>query len=245
MFKRIAQFFIIAGLCSTAISSVRAEEKVGSTNLWKTTASAGLTLTSGNSDTVLATAKIETVRKWEKQDLTLGAGAAYGENSKIKNVENLQLFGQYNRSYSERVYFGMKVDYIHDDIADVDYRFTLSPLLGYYLVKNEKTMLAVEAGPSLVFEKQGGVTQSFIGARIGERFEYKINARARVWQKAEFIPQIDDLNNYLINAEVGIDTAITEQVSLRAVLQDIYDNVPALGRQKNDVRLVTGIAYKF
>jgi hypothetical protein len=32
---------------------------------------------------------------------------------------------------------------------------------------------------------------------------------------------------------------------LRAVLQDTYDNEPALGRKHNDIKLITSIVYKF
>lgn len=240
----------VASLLTMTAVTVHAQDKTAAAkpeekSLWETTAAAGFTLTSGNSDTLLGTASIETKRKWAVQDLSLGASAAYGENSSVKNVDNYQAFGQYNHTFLERAYFGLKLDFLRDEIADVNYRFTVSPLLGYYLIKKDNMLLGLEIGPSGVIEKQGGVSKTYFGGRVGERFEYKINERAKVWQKAEFIPQVDDLNNYVFNAEVGVDTAITTRVSLRVVLQDMYDNVPALGRKKNDLRLVSGVAYKF
>jgi len=74
-----------------------------------------------------------------------------------------------------------------------------------------------------------------------------LSDRARVWQTAEFLPQVDDLNNYIINAEVGIEADLntTGKLALRAYLQDTYNNVPAKGREKNDAKLVAAIAYKF
>ena len=48
-----------------------------------------------------------------------------------------------------------------------------------------------------------------------------------------------------MNAEIGIETGITTQISLRTYLQDTYDHEPAPGRQKNDLKFVTAIAYKF
>lgn len=56
---------------------------------------------------------------------------------------------------------------------------------------------------------------------------------------------MDRFSQYLFNFELGVDSAITKQVSLRAVLQDNYNSQPARGRKGNDVRLITGIAYKF
>jgi putative salt-induced outer membrane protein YdiY len=58
---------------------------------------------------------------------------------------------------------------------------------------------------------------------------------------------VDKFNNYVINAEIGIEADLTKKkdLTLRAFLQDTYNNEPAAGREKNDARLVTAIAYKF
>ena len=46
-------------------------------------------------------------------------------------------------------------------------------------------------------------------------------------------------------AELGVESGLTKQVSLRVYLQDTYDNEPAPGREKNDFKLIAGVAYKF
>ena len=47
---------------------------------WVTTAAAGLTLTRGNSDTLLTTLSLDTKRKWEMDEALLGVSGAYGES---------------------------------------------------------------------------------------------------------------------------------------------------------------------
>lgn len=212
---------------------------------WETLASAGLTLTKGNSDTLLANVGVTTAKKWTGNEISLGANMTYGEASGVNNVNNYNAFGQYNRLFSDRVYGGLKLTALKDDIANVDYRLTISPLAGYYFIKDAATQLSAEAGPSYVIESLGNVNRSYAGLRVGERFEHKFNDRAKLWQTAEFIPQVDRFSQYLFNFELGVDSAITKQVSLRAVLQDNYNSQPARGRKANDVRLITGIAYKF
>jgi putative salt-induced outer membrane protein YdiY len=81
--------------------------------------------------------------------------------------------------------------------------------------------------------------------RFAERFDHKLNERATLWQTLEFLPQVDRWGNFIINAEIGIETAITKSLSQRTFVQDTYDNEPAAGRRKNDVKLVAAIAYKF
>jgi hypothetical protein len=56
---------------------------------------------------------------------------------------------------------------------------------------------------------------------------------------------VDKFENYIINGEVGLESSITKTISLKTTLIDNFNNEPAADRQKNDVRLVSGITYKF
>ncbi len=129
----------------------------------------------------------------------------------------------------------------------MDYRFKASPLAGYYVIKNPKTSLAFEIGPSVVFEKfRGGDQKTYLGIRLGERWEQKISDRAKLWQSCEYIPQVDRwTEKYLIHAELGIQADVTTKIALRTVLQDMYDSYPSQGRKNNDLRLIAGVTYKF
>jgi putative salt-induced outer membrane protein YdiY len=212
---------------------------------WNSTAAAGLTLTSGNSETLLATAGIGTEKKWERNELAFGVDGAYGEQDDEKNVEMLHGFGQYNRLFTDRFFGLFRADALHDAIADVEYRVTLSTGLGYYFIKTTNTFLRGEIGPGVVFEKAGGETDTYMTLRLAERFEHQLSKTAKLWQSAEFLPDVSDWENYVVNAEIGIDVAINTKWSLRVYVQDTYDNQPADGRKHNDVKLVAGTAYKF
>ena len=56
---------------------------------WDVSAAAGLTLTRGNSRTLLGTANVLGVKKWELNELDLGANGVYGENNGVRNAEQL------------------------------------------------------------------------------------------------------------------------------------------------------------
>lgn len=134
---------------------------------------------------------------------------------------------------------------MHDDIADLDYRLTLSPLVGYYFIKTPATFLSGEVGPSFIHEKQGGHEMSYVGARVGQRFEHKFKNGAKLWETLEWIPQVDDVENWILNLEAGVSAPLAKGLDLRVVLQDTYDNQPAAGRLKNDLKLIAGIGYRF
>jgi putative salt-induced outer membrane protein YdiY len=239
--------FLAAGALLLSGLSVSA----AATNRWETSAAAGLTLTRGNSETLMGTLSLNSSRKWPRDEVLLGASATYGENTdQATDVTdttdaNVQGFGQYNHLFTERFYGGLRLAALHDKIADVKYRITFSPLLGYYVIKNPKTQLAFEAGPSFVLEKTGTETDEYIALRLAERFEHKFSDKAKMWQSVEYMPQIDRWGNYIINFEIGAEASLTEKLSLRGVLQDTYDGEPAAGRKNNDVKLITSLVYKF
>ncbi|GEM_PF-311985 len=212
---------------------------------WESSAAIGLTLTRGNSKTELFTGNLLTQKKTPQEEWLFGADAAYGRDHDIKNTETLHGFGQYNNLFDGRFYWGIRLDGMHDAIAAIHYRVTLAPLAGYFLIKQKNTTLAVEAGPALVYQKQGEVTRGYMSLRGAERFEHKFTPRTRLWETFEILPQVDNFNYYVINAEIGLEATVTARTSLRTYLQDTYYSIPAPGREKNDVKLVSAIAYKF
>lgn len=214
---------------------------------WDTSAAAGLTITRGTRDTLLVTAGLTSSKKWDKNEVALGISGGYGEDNGTVNNEFIQGFGQYNYLFTEKFYGGIRMDASYDGIANLDYRVTITPLAGYYLIKIAKTTLAVEVGPSAVFQKYSGQdSDSYIGIRFAERFERKLTDTTKVWESVSYVPQVDKwMDNYVITAEAGIDTAITKQWSLRVVFQDNYTSEPAAGTEYNELRLIAGTAYKF
>ena len=145
------------------------------------------------------------------------------------------------------IYYGIKLDGYHDAIAGIDYRYTASPLAGYYLIKTPSTLLGVEIGPGYIYQRNQGsdTTLSHATLRAGERFEHKINGTTKIWQKLEILPEVNNFGNYYTDGEIGINTAITKHASLTSFIDDSYYSVPAVGFLHNDFKLVTGITYKF
>ena len=234
---------LLLGSAALACAGTYAQD--ANTNKWETTASIGFTITSGNSDSILANAQVLSLKKWDQNEIRLGADAAYGELDDEKNVETLHGFSQYNRLFTERAYGYVRLDALHDAIADIEYRITFSPGAGYYFIKTAATQLSGEAGPAFIYEKTGGDTTGYFTARLAERLDHKFNENVRIWQTIEFLPQVDDFENFLINAEIGVESKLTEKLALKVFAIDNYDNVPAPGREENDLKVVTAVGYTF
>ncbi len=213
---------------------------------WATTVTAGVTLTRGNSDSLLATAKIITDRKTPVNEFNMGGDATYGSANGVANSELYHGFAQWNHLFSEKWYSYLRGEGLHDGIAEVKYRATITSGLGYYLIKQTNTTLAVEVGPGIVIERVGETDNTYATLRLAERFEHKFNKNsARIWENCEFLPQVNKPSDYLINAEIGAASALYKNVSLQVYLDDSYNSQPASGLRRNDVKLVSGVTYTF
>jgi len=213
--------------------------------VWLSSIAFGLTMTSGNKNTLLLTAKLQTEWKSPHNEWLLGLNGAYGEDNSVRNNETLSGYAQFNHFFTQRLYGYGRADGLHDGIKDIRYRFTASTGLGYYLAQRTNLTFAVESGPSFVAERQGNDEQKYAAWRLADRFEYKFFSTARIWQKAEIIPQVDRPDNFIVNAELGVESAIAKDLALQVYVQDNYVNLPAPSYKHNDVRIVSGISYKF
>jgi putative salt-induced outer membrane protein YdiY len=81
--------------------------------------------------------------------------------------------------------------------------------------------------------------------RLADKFEHRLNSHARFWQNVEIFPEVGDWDNYVVNFEIGAEATFTKSLSLKAFLDDNYNNEPALQHEKNDMRVMTGVGYKF
>ena len=220
---------------------------VVSTNksVWESSVAVGLTLTRGNSDTLLTTAAFRTRAKTPANEFGFGLDGSYGESDSVKNNESLHGVAQFNHLFGKRFYGYLNTEGMHDGIADLQYRFTVGPGAGYYFARSTNTIFAVEAGPGLIVQRLGGVDTTYASLRLADRFEQKLDGGARFWERAEILPQVNKFENYLVNAEVGAEAPLTKTVSLRVTVQDNFVHQPAPDRKNNDVKVVSGLVYKF
>lgn len=219
---------------------------------WESTAALGFTLTRGNSETLLATATAGTRKKWLDNELSFGGDGTYGESTvnrtnKTTTANSAKGVVQYNRLFTERLFGYLRVDGMFDDVADINYRAVVSPGVGYYFIKNTNSDLCLELGPGYLFENVGGAEHNYATLRVGEKFHYALSDRARLTQSAEWVPQLEDFQNYIVNFLIGVEADLTadKKFTLGVFLYDNYDNIPAPGRKCNDIKLVTALGYKF
>src|SRR5450755_1312776 len=178
------------------------------TTNWNGNVAFGLSLARGNANTFLLNASALAQRAWEQNELKFIADGQYGLNNwgqsnQTQSADSVHGFADYKRLFTERLYGDLNVDGTHDDLADLRYRLIVGPAIGYYFIKSDATRVNGEIGPSFIYEKLGSNTLSYVTMRVTERAEHAFNKGCKVWEQVDYLPQVDDFNNYLVNSEVG------------------------------------------
>lgn len=241
MYRMIFLILAVVVLVSLSVGVAAGEEEGFDTDL-----NLGFSLNDGNSETMQANVALNT--EGQREDLgSVQAGAEfnYGESTvddeRDTTIDNFRVFAGARKTLTEMTFLSMNAEYEHDEIADVDYRASLSPGGGYYVFKRDSGNLSFDIGPSYVWEEVSGARDDYLAVRLLERFEHELSSSSKCWQSLEYLPGVDDLSDYLLSAELGIEAAINSHMNLRVVLKDKYDSTPGDGNEENDLSLMAGV----
>lgn len=215
---------------------------------WNKSLALGFNMTSGNSDTLLLTAIGAAARETDQDLIDFGAALSYGEDDALEETtgsstsrNDIRASASYNYKLSDRLYAGLGSKFLHDEIADVKYRVNVNPTLGYFLAKNADISFALEGGPGYTFEKVDDETDDYFSPRIADRFEWVISCTSKLFQTAEVLFDVTDSENYIINAELGVEAALAADLALVVSLRESYDHQPAVDRDKSDLALLSAL----
>jgi len=241
---------LLVGVCMMA-GLLRVEEPVKPEG-WETSLSLGLHATDGNSRTLLGNARLTAQREVDEHSFRLGLEGAYGETTiedelgeetDQTTTQSARAGASYRRALNG-TYFYADSAVLHDDIAEVDYRATVGVGLGYSLIKSDDTALGLEAGVGYLWEDVADVTDEYTTVRVAVLGERRFGKKAKIWESVEYVPRVEEFDDCLLAAEVGIEAAIDSDVSLQVVVRDRYDSRPAPGRKKNDLAVISALSWR-
>jgi putative salt-induced outer membrane protein YdiY len=218
------------------------------TAAWDKSVTAGFNYTDGNSKTSSLNLNGKLSRDmfedqaWRfEADYNYGNAAADVNSPRELTKQNFRALGDYKHSIDSSWFAGANSSFAWDEIANLNHRVILSPNLGRYLVDNNSLKVSLEAGPSYVWEQLGGRKEDFAAARVADRIVWNISESSLFYQSLEYLVSWEDGADYLINAEVGIEAPLSSMINLVVSLRDYYINLPAAGRERNDVYTITGL----
>jgi len=216
------------------------------TRKWEISGGLGASLSQGNQDTMVGNISADAKRTWTDWELLLGASGEYGETENQKSAEKAKGAIQGNWVFSKRFYGFLLNDMERDALADVEYRFKAAPGMGCKAILTDTCRWNLELGPGYMREKLGdGTEDDIMNLRMFQRYELRIKEGLKVWESVEYLPSVKNFSDSLLHGEMGIETSLSQHFSLRFVLKDTYDSVPAEGRERNDLSLIGAILWKW
>lgn len=216
---------------------------------WTSSIDIGASLTRGNSETLFITASVTLDRDFGKNEFFANFTYAYGEDGDSITEDESILMASLSRLLTDdgMWYFGVRIDGQHDDLAEIQYRFILSSFMGHYFIKkaDDTLQISAEIGLGGTIESQGDDADRFSVSYIGQRFNYWITDFTRLYQGLALFNELRNFGSFQLVGEAGIETFLSDSLSFKGYAQNIYDSSPAPGRKKSDLRIVTGLSYKF
>ena len=215
---------------------------------WTGSASAGLALTQGNSDTSTVNAAYELKRDTGSPFVLKSTGLlVWGKSEGELTNDRLGLDGRLERKLNPRTALFGQVQYLRDSFKAIDY--LISPTIGLsrLLVKSERTELGVDGAVGVVWEQNPDLELQTDGAvTAGQQFSHKLTATTELKQKLAALWKMDDFGDALYTFSAGIAASITGGTQMKAEFLDTYKTEPPFADvEKNDIAVLLSFVYKF
>jgi putative salt-induced outer membrane protein YdiY len=226
---------------------------------WTGSAGLGLSLNRGNTTTTNfntsfdATHDPKTRSVWKLKGLY-----QRGTTNGTLAVDRLLFEGRNERTFSDRVYAFVQLQFLQDEFKAIDYLVAPGAGLGYKLVATPVTTLNVDGGLGVKFEKNTTVEQTGDMAvstsrrrtdavvTASDKFEHKLSKTAAITQSFGALWKAQDFGDALYTFTAGVAASLTTRTQLKIELVDTYVSRPPNADVKsNDVALLTAFVYKF
>jgi putative salt-induced outer membrane protein YdiY len=243
--RLIASHVALALLC--VAGAVFAQAAPPPPKIWTFTASAGLALTSGNSDTINTNLAYDITYDPQRRNLVKSEGLflrARTEGELTANRLGFNVRDQYR--LTQRLYvFGQNL-YLRDEFKEIDYLLAPTAGLGYKLFDTPATKLDVDGSAGGVWEKNPGFDVDASAAlATGEKLTHLLTSNTTLTQTFTGLWKTDDFEDALFTLGVSIAASMSTRTQLKVEALDTFKNKPRVPTiQKNDVAVLMAIVYK-
>jgi putative salt-induced outer membrane protein YdiY len=216
--------------------------------LWTGSLGAGVSVTSGNTETSSYNLAFSAVRDAKKKYLFRTEGLYLSsEQDGVDTADKTPLLVRAERSLSERLFAFGEAGYLRDRFKEIDY--LVSPLVGvgWKAILPEPVSLVFDAGVGGAFEKnEGGDSTSDAAFKLGESLDWALSKRATLTQSVMGLWKLDYTEDAYYHAEIGVAASLTARSELRVAYLVDYDNLPTTPElDKTDTTLLATVVMKF
>ena len=210
-------------------------------------ASAGLVVTDGNTDTRSLYAEGQLVARTVENRFTVGLQVRESENDGETTAENARASFEYDHFLTERWYFATGVLASRDEFQDVSLRTALSASSGYQFLDTERTRLAVELGASYVnVDRSDGEDEGYPAARWSLDLERELAAeRVTLFHQQEGFLGLESGDDLFIRSRTGLRFSLWGGFIASTQLHLDYDESPGPGLESTDRAVLVNLGVEW
>jgi putative salt-induced outer membrane protein YdiY len=230
-----------------AARPVFAQAPVEPPKIWTVTASAGLALTSGNSDTSTINLAYDLTYDPQSKNIVKSDGLFLrGKTEGVLSTHRTGLNIRDEYKLTDHIFVFGQNQYLKDEFKDIVYLLAPTGGVGYKIIDTEATKFGVDGSIGAVWEKNPGLEVNSSGAlAAGEKLTQNLTANTVLAQTFAGLWKTDDLEDALFTFGVSIAASMSTRTQLKVEALDTFKNKPPLPTIKaNDVAVLMSIVYK-
>ena len=228
------------GLLMIITTPLLAEEKTK----WSGNIGAGYIQTDGNSESQTFSAEGKVERALKRSKIAAQGKGIYGKSDGVTSDKNWIGSLKYDRSITERATVYLLETAERNTLKGIEFRLYYQTGIGYYLIKAEKDFLQVEIGGGYVIENPvGEKREGYPNGRAFGAYTHSFTEKTRFEQTVEYLPNLTDSEDYIINAESALIVNLIGKFALKASFSVAYDNLPEPGFKNSDRLFKTALLY--
>jgi putative salt-induced outer membrane protein len=226
-------------------------------DLWSGLFDAGLSLTSGNSESTSFTLAAKAARVTSRTKLSLYATEIYSRSTlaDVSSTTASAIRGGARLDVNLRknwFVFGL-TDFEHDRFQGLDLRNVLAGGVGYHVIKEKDRAFDVFGGAAFNQEYYSqpfnppdpSTTRKTSEIDAGETFTTKLGSRTALTEQFSIFPNLSDTGDYRLQFDATAATKIKNWLSWQVTFSDRYVSRPLAGLKNNDLLFSTGLRLTF
>jgi putative salt-induced outer membrane protein YdiY len=215
--------------------------------LWTIVASAGLALTSGNSDTSTVNLAYDITYDPKRRNILKSDGLMLrGKTEGTVTANRLGLNVRDEYRINPRVFVFGQNQFLKDEFKDIDYLLAPTAGVGYKIFDTDATKLGLDISLGGVWEKNPGVDVNASGAiALGQKLTRTLTSTTTLTQAFSGLWKARALDDALYTLGVSLSASMSTRTQLKVEVLDTFKTRPPLATvQKNDVAVLMAIVYK-
>jgi putative salt-induced outer membrane protein YdiY len=173
-------------------------------------------------------------------------GLVYGRSDGETVADNWRASGRYELGLSSRVYLFALLGMDRDRLAGISRRLEESLGLTWKALTGPRTELGLEGGLSFIQERPtAGAGDDFLSGRGSALFLHKFRENVSFTQGLEFLPNLEQADDYRINSETAVVASVSRNISFKTSYAIRFDKMPEPGFTSTDRLLTTGLQIRY